>query len=174
MSSHRFTTRQAAVAAGYVAAKGRHALYRGFAIEGRDISGGSSVGYLYELCVRPRRLDVYEEILWGRADYNRDAGWARSVTVWFSEDLNRIHRPGCFLEMFTPDDLRSGIEAAKTAIDNFWADHPEIEARISEVDRLAAERHAKRTRRRAEKLSAKYGAENLNPEWRTALQRSAT
>ena len=167
---HNFERIADAIRAGYAEASRFRQKYRGFIIKAVDVSGGRWFGYDYSLSVRPDREEIWDAVIWREVPFDCHQCFGRSVSVSASQDLNRIKQPGCFLPMFDPATLEAGLRAARTEIDGFWHANSALAGEVAAIDAAKCERQSARDRRRAEKLAAKYGVDNLGEKWRSALR----
>lgn len=167
----RFATKAQAIEAGFTPA--RHGLierYRQFEIYSCDVSGGKSEGYRFALTiVYPlifSEVDEVGEPEWGMLHFAKSENFAKSVTVWMDEEKNRIGSLGACCEMYQPGDVESAVATAKAQIDQFYRENPaaaELEAYHDQACMDAEARQLAKAKKRAEKLAAKYGRDNLTP-----------
>lgn len=126
---HSFSTREEATAAGYT--KGQRIRHRGFFIYSRDVSGPHSFGYNFAVAISREFVDLNDDE--PTADL-QDRIFGCTVTVWLSEGKNAIGGKGSFIVRYAPGVWKSGVEAAKAAIDGYYAASPRAAARQATVD----------------------------------------
>jgi len=173
-------TRAEAESAGFTVARQKLIeRYRHFELYSFDVSGNHEIGYRFEirlttpLWASGRHIDDIEPAEFVMNDEaQRVPVLARSVRVWMPQEKNLIGQPGAFAIMYQPGAIEQAKEQGRAAVDAIYRQFPLIQAREA---RLKAEREIVEARqrakqlRRAQKLAAKYGAENLDEQWQRVL-----
>ena len=146
MTLHKFPTKLAAQAAGYVGASSKIGDYGHCAIISSDTSGPNEIGYRYSIHVRvPAWID--DALIPTYSPYFGD-----SVQVW-TDDLNLVRQPGSFAVMYAPDTLAKAREEASKWVDAYLAADParqeRIRVRLAEAAAATLRRNAKQAARMA-------------------------
>ena len=112
-----FVNYSTAIAAGYKRERRGHveATYRGYDIVQSDISGYAAYGYRFGIKARLTDTTLDEMI---KRKYPVWLGpFGHTVTLWFSQETNKLSQSGYFAPFWPPRMLEQAIEEAKRAID---------------------------------------------------------